>query len=63
MQRGDVVIVAFPFATGGGGKNRPAAVAQCDRHNQRLSSTIVATEQRSWNASGGDSRVLFRRLG
>jgi mRNA interferase MazF len=42
MRRGDVVIVAFPFATGGGGKNRPAVVIQCDRDNQRLSNTIIA---------------------
>lgn len=42
MRRGDVVIVAFPFTTGGAGKNRPAVVVQCDRDNQRLSNTIVA---------------------
>ena len=41
-QRGDVVIVAFPFVTGGRGKNRPALVIQSDRNNQRLSNTIVA---------------------
>jgi mRNA interferase MazF len=41
-KRGDIVIVAFPFATGGGGKNRPALVIQGDRNNQRLSNTIVA---------------------
>jgi mRNA interferase MazF len=41
-RRGDVVIVAFPFVTGGGGKNRPALVIQCDRSNQRISNTIVA---------------------
>jgi mRNA-degrading endonuclease toxin of MazEF toxin-antitoxin module len=41
MRRGDVVIVAFPFTTGGAGKNRPAVVVQCDRDNQRLSNTIV----------------------
>jgi mRNA interferase MazF len=41
MQRGDIVIVAFPYVTGGGGKNRPALVVQCDRDNQRLSNTIV----------------------
>ena len=42
MRRGDVVIVAFPFTTGGAGKNRPAIVVQCDRDNGRLSNTIVA---------------------
>lgn len=42
MRRGDIVIVAFPFATGGGGKNRPAVVVQRDEDNRRLSNTIVA---------------------
>jgi mRNA interferase MazF len=42
IQRGDIVIVAFPYVTGGAGKNRPALVVQCDRDNQRLSNTIVA---------------------
>jgi mRNA interferase MazF len=41
-QRGDVVIVAFPYSTGGSLKNRPAVVVQCDSDNQRLSNTIVA---------------------
>jgi mRNA interferase MazF len=40
--RGDVVIVAFPYTTGGGGKNRPAVVIQSDSDNQRLSNTIIA---------------------
>ncbi len=42
IQRGDVIVVAFPFVSGGGGKNRPALVVQCDRNNQRLQNTIVA---------------------
>jgi mRNA interferase MazF len=42
IQRGDVIIVAFPYVSGGGGKNRPALVVQCDRNNQRLQNTIVA---------------------
>jgi mRNA interferase MazF len=42
MKRGDVVIISFPYVTGGAGKNRPALVIPCDRNNQRLSNTIVA---------------------
>jgi len=42
MKRGDIVVVAFPYVAGGGGKQRPALVIQCDRNNQRLSNTIVA---------------------
>lgn len=41
-KRGDVVIAAFPYVSGGGGKNRPALIIQCDRNNQRLQNTIVA---------------------
>jgi mRNA interferase MazF len=42
MRRGDVVLVDFPFATGGGTKVRPSLVIQCDRNNARLEDTIVA---------------------
>jgi mRNA-degrading endonuclease toxin of MazEF toxin-antitoxin module len=42
IRRGDVVIVAFPYVSGGGGKNRPALVVQSDRNNGRLQNTIVA---------------------
>lgn len=42
VQRGDVVLVWFPFASGTGGKLRPALVVQTDRNNQRLVNTIVA---------------------
>ncbi len=41
-QRGDVVIVALPYVSGAGGKNRPALIIQGDRNNQRLQNTIVA---------------------
>jgi mRNA-degrading endonuclease toxin of MazEF toxin-antitoxin module len=42
MKRGDVVVVAYTYVTGGGGKNRPALVIQSDQNNQKLSNTIVA---------------------
>jgi mRNA-degrading endonuclease toxin of MazEF toxin-antitoxin module len=35
MKRGDVVLVAFPYVSGGAGKNRPALIIQCDRNNQQ----------------------------
>jgi mRNA-degrading endonuclease toxin of MazEF toxin-antitoxin module len=41
MNRGDVVLINFPFI-GGGGKRRPALVVQSDVLNQRLVSSIVA---------------------
>jgi mRNA interferase MazF len=42
VQRGDVVVVDWPFASGGGSKPRPAVIVQNDRDNQRLTNTIVA---------------------
>lgn len=42
MNRGDVVIVDFPFTSGTQSKVRPALVVQSDRVNRRLSKTIVA---------------------
>jgi mRNA interferase MazF len=41
MNRGDVVIVDFPF-TSSGSKLRPALVVQNDNDNRRLTKTIVA---------------------
>lgn len=41
-RRGDAVVVAFPYVSGGAGKSRPALIVQCDRDNQRLTNTVVA---------------------
>lgn len=41
VQRGDVVLVNYPFASGTGSKMRPALVVQCVRNNGRLSNTIL----------------------
>jgi mRNA interferase MazF len=40
--RGDVVLVDYPFASGSGFKRRPALVVQNNRDNARLTNTIVA---------------------
>ncbi len=42
MQRGDVVLLNFPFSSGTGSKLRPALVVQNDQNNQRIGITIVA---------------------
>lgn len=42
VQRGDVVLVNYPFASGTGSKTRPALVVQCDRNNSRIDNTIIA---------------------
>ncbi len=42
VQRGDVVLVDYPYSAGGGTKVRPVLIIQNDRDNQRLLNTIVA---------------------
>ena len=42
IQRGDVVLVRFPYAAGTGAKFRPDLVVQGDKNNRRLHNTIVA---------------------
>jgi mRNA interferase MazF len=41
VQRGDVVIVDYPYPSGVGRKRRPAVVIQNDTNNRRLKNTIV----------------------
>jgi len=41
VQRGDIVLVDYPYSSGGGAKVRPALVVQNDRDNQRLVNTII----------------------
>jgi mRNA interferase MazF len=42
VQRVDIVVVDWPFASGATRKPRPALVVQNDRDNQRLVNTILA---------------------
>ena len=42
MNRGDVVLVPFPFQDKPGEKIRPAVDVQCDAENQRPANTILA---------------------
>jgi mRNA interferase MazF len=42
VQRGNVVLVDYPYAAGSGTKVQPVLVIQNDRDNQRLLNTIVA---------------------
>lgn len=41
LQRGDVVLVDYPYTGGGGAKVRPALIIQNDRDNQRLANTVI----------------------
>ena len=40
-QRGDVVILQFPYVGGGSGKTRLAVVVQCDRLNRQIQNTVA----------------------
>ena len=41
VDRGDVVLVSFPFASAKGSKVRPALVVQSNHNNTRLANTIL----------------------
>ena len=61
IQRGDVLMVAFPYTDGRQGKHRPAVVVQCDRNNRRLANTLVAGDflfHRSWHRLRPLAQVL-----
>ena len=42
MNRGDVVLVPFPFQDRPGAKIRPALVVQADSENHRLANIVLA---------------------
>ena len=58
-QRGDVVLVRFPFSSGTGSKVRPAVVIQNDRNNQRLTNVIVAAITTTTHRSGEPTQLLI----
>jgi len=58
MNRGDVVIVPFPFQDKPGEKIRPAVVVQCDAENRRLANTILAMITGNLDDAGQPTTVL-----
>lgn len=42
VQRGDVVLAVFPFATGTAAKKRPVLVIQADSYNRSMHNAVVA---------------------
>lgn len=58
-QRGDVVIVDFPFTTAGQSKVRPALIVQNDRDNQRLTKTIIAMISGNLRRAGETTHCLI----
>lgn len=59
MNRGDVVIVEFPYVDGRRGKNRPVLVVQNDPDNRRLSNTVVVMISGNIRHATEDTQVLI----
>ena len=60
VQRGDVVIVDYPYASGAGRKRRPALVVQNDTNNQRLTNTIAAGMTTNTSRVDEPTQLLIR---
>ena len=58
-ERGDVVMVDFPFGEGSGSKLRPAVVVQSDRDNRRLGTLIVAMITKQTALAGREPRHIL----
>lgn len=52
LNKGDVVLVQFPFSSGAGTKLRPALVVREDGLNARLTNTIIAMITTNTGRSG-----------
>jgi mRNA interferase MazF len=59
VQRGDVVLVDFPYPGGKGSKVRPAVVVQNDKDNGRLLNTIVAQITGTTHRAAQATQVLI----
>ncbi len=58
MNRGDVVVVPFPFQDKPGEKIRPAVVVQSDVENHRLANTILAMITGNLSDAGQPTTLL-----
>ncbi len=58
MNRGDVVVVPFPFQDKPGQKIRPAVAVQSDAENRRLANTILAMLTGNLDDAGQPTTVL-----
>jgi mRNA interferase MazF len=59
VNRGDVVLVFYPFASGAGGKRRPDLVVQNDADNSRLAATILAQIRTNLARAGESTHLLI----
>jgi len=63
VQRGDVVLVDYPYSDRTGSKVRPCLVVQNDRNNQRLDDTIVVTISKTTHRASVEPTQLLIDLG
>jgi mRNA interferase MazF len=59
MNRGDVVLAFYPFASGAGGKRRPGLVVQNDADNARMAATILAQITTNLTRVGEPTHLLI----
>ncbi|MDE0019310.1 MAG: type II toxin-antitoxin system PemK/MazF family toxin [Candidatus Poribacteria bacterium] len=59
VNRGDIVLVDFPYSNHTGSKIRPALVVQADVWNQRLNSTMLAGITSNLHRGVGDPTQYF----
>jgi mRNA interferase MazF len=59
LNKGDVVLVQFPFSSGAGTKLRPALVVQEDGLNARLTNTIIAMITTNTGRAGLPTQALI----
>jgi mRNA interferase MazF len=59
VQRGDVVLARYPFASGTGGSPRPVLIIQNDLDNGRLRNTVVAQITSNLKRAGDPSHLLI----
>ena len=59
MNRGDVVLAFYPFASGLGGKRRPGLVVQNDAENARMAATILTQITTNLARAGEPTHLLI----
>jgi mRNA interferase MazF len=59
MNRGDVVLAFYPFASGSGGKRRPGLIVQNDADNARMAATILAQITTNLARAGEPTHLLI----
>jgi mRNA interferase MazF len=58
-QRGDVVMIDFPFTDTGQSKVRPAVVVQNDRDNSKIRKTVIAMVTGNLKRQGDPSHLFI----